>query len=478
MDKFQKIFTEESLEQLNVLENVLLELEGNYKDDQLIDQVFRIIHTLKGNSAMFGFKIIEAYVHNLENIYDLIREHKLELTLELFDITFKSVDHLLGLISDPELKNKTLSTNHKILTAKINEIVNSLHISDNNTTEILDISLQDQTTAISDICTYYIEFIPHQSFLKDGSNPLFLIDDLNSLGKTIVSPNFSKIPEIEELECDSCYISWVIILFSEKEIDEIKDIFIFAEDHCDLEIIMLSDSDLSTNDKFNKKINELKNNHKIDIQELAEWDENKFKEQSKKINTSESPEAGENKTIVDEIKKTYLKSYISSIRVASEKIDTLLNLVSELITKQAELSLLAQQSENSRLIQLAEYIEKIARQFRENAFSISLIPLETILTRFHRMIRDISSKLNKKVEFITIGAETELDKTMIEKITDPIMHIIRNSLDHGIEDPETRIKKGKPANGTITLKSYYSGSYVIIQNSKQKELKELSYEQN
>jgi two-component system chemotaxis sensor kinase CheA len=153
---------------------------------------------------------------------------------------------------------------------------------------------------------------------------------------------------------------------------------------------------------------------------------------------------------------------ISSIRVSSEKLDSLMNLVSELVTTQARLSLFAEQNNIAELTGISENVQKLSRQLRDTAFSIVLIPIEHMLTRFQRLVRDLSNDLKKDVIFITEGAETELDKTIIESLSDPLMHIIRNSLDHGIEETQERIKKGKPKQGKITLKAFYSGANVHI----------------
>jgi two-component system chemotaxis sensor kinase CheA len=149
--------------------------------------------------------------------------------------------------------------------------------------------------------------------------------------------------------------------------------------------------------------------------------------------------------------------------VASEKVDELMNLVIELVTTQARLSLLAEKSHQPELLAVAENIEKITRRLRDSTFSISLVPLETLMTRFQRLVRDLSTELGKEIRFITEGADTELDKTMIESLGDPLMHIIRNSIDHGIEEAFVRVNLGKPRQGKILLKAYYSGNHVVIE---------------
>jgi two-component system chemotaxis sensor kinase CheA len=159
----------------------------------------------------------------------------------------------------------------------------------------------------------------------------------------------------------------------------------------------------------------------------------------------------------------HAEAVASSIRVASDKLDSLMNLVSELVTTQARLSLFSEQNPLPELIAIAENVEKISRQLRDNTFSICLIPLETVVTRFQRLVRDLSHELGKEVVFLTEGTDTELDKTIIENLADPLLHILRNSIDHGLETAEERRKKGKPVQGTILLKAFYSGAHVHIQ---------------
>jgi len=168
---------------------------------------------------------------------------------------------------------------------------------------------------------------------------------------------------------------------------------------------------------------------------------------------------------VDKTTITTKESSISSIRVSSDKLDLLMNLVSELVTTQARLSLYTESDTRTELIAISENVQKLTRQLRDIAFSIVLIPIENMLTRFQRLVRDLSNELKKDVNFVIEGAETELDKTIIENLADPLMHILRNSMDHGIEDPETRVKAGKLRQGKILLKAFYSGANVHIQVS-------------
>lgn len=454
MDKFIYKYLEEATELLADLEDSLLVLENNSSDKDSISQVFRIMHTLKGNSAMFGFQVINDFTHHLENIYDLVRQGKLLLTKEIFDVTLASVDHLRNLLKDSKLENKTLRERNEELTKKIISI-------NTNSPEKVEVKVEHSTKKNSEndlISSYYIYFNPVEDILKNGTNPFFLIEDLCSLGKCFSSPKHI-IPDIHDIKTDKCYTNWHIILETEKTFDDIKDVFIFVEDECDLRIEKISEHSIIEDKTFIEKFESISSHTStaVELSEIQLLFANK-KSSNKKVAKIQDEEKSVEATITKAKDVT-----ISSIRVPSEKIDEMMNLVSELITIQARLSLYSENNPSTDLINIAENIQKLSRQLRDNAFSISLIPIQSVITRFQRLVRDLSVELGKDVEFITEGAETELDKNIIEKLSDPLMHIIRNSLDHGIEDKATRLKLGKPATAKLLLKAFYSGINVFIQ---------------
>ncbi len=241
---------------------------------------------------------------------------------------------------------------------------------------------------------------------------------------------------------------------SNKGINAIIDVFLFVDDLATIEIHKISDINLFNETSFIGIIKEtIKSQKEINIDQLTDLThelEIIFKEKDSKKERN----AGLARTA---------DSKISSIRVSSQKLDSLINRVSELITIQAHLSLFTNQNKNTELEAITEEIEKISRDLRDDIFSIRLIPLETSITRFYRLVRELSNKLKKDITLKTEGTDTELDKNILEGLTEPLMHIMRNSIDHGIEDAETRIKAGKPKQGTITLKAFYSGTNIFIQ---------------
>lgn len=450
MDNFRKKFIEEATEHIQDLEQALLELENSPTNKPLIERVFRAMHSLKGSGAMFGFEKISEFTHHLETVYDLVRNDEMSINSELLNLTLKSVDHLSSLLNEENESPETLMENHKTLIKTIEDF-----ISGNRESSALQFSSKQNKDQSKELQTYFIIFQPFEDIMKNGTNPLFLIDELHTLGKCMTLPLLSKIPLPEEFDRDKCYVSWQIILATDVDINAITDVFIFVEDECVLDVQKISENNLLDNEEFLQKILEAElNKRELTITEIKDF-----------VAALKQPEVKQQvKTNGEEKSSVIVKEQtISSIRVSSDKLDQLMNLVSELVTTQARLSLYAEQDGKTELLNIAENVQKLSRQLRDNAFSIVLIPIENMLTRFQRLVRDLSKELKKEVIFEAEGTDTELDKTIIENLTDPLMHILRNSLDHGIELPDMRIKSGKPRQGKILLKAFYSGANVIIQ---------------
>jgi two-component system chemotaxis sensor kinase CheA len=450
IDNFRKKFIEEATEHIQDIEQALLELEQSPTDKPLIERVFRAMHSLKGSGAMFGFEKISEFTHNLETVYDFVRNEEMVITSELLNLTLASVDHLSSLLKEDNELSDEVRQQHANLMGQIDKFIKANHSSQK--TE----QVEQKTESVSNenIKTYYVLFQPNEDIMSNGTNPLFLLDDINSLGQCIAIPKLKKIPELEEFDSNKCYTSWELVLATAADMSAITDVFIFVEEECELQVKVLCDYNLLILPEFIEKINLLKSQgHDSFLSYLQDFViGNKVAEVKQIIKNKEEKSSPISKD-----------QTISSIRVASDKLDQLMNLVSELVTTQARLSLYAENQSSPELMAIAENVQKLSRQLRDNAFSIVLIPIENMLTRFQRLIRDLSKELKKEVVFEAEGTDTELDKTIIENLTDPLMHILRNSLDHGLEMPDARIAKGKPAAGKILLKAYYSGANVIIQ---------------
>lgn len=489
MDDLIQGFLDEANELIVNIEDSLFNLEKQANDQEAIAAVFRVMHTLKGSGAMFGFSSISSFTHHLENIYDQIRAHKIKLSKEILNLTFESIDLIKKLLETTEAPTGEVKKEYDRLISAFEIICNPMDSQEINTPILNEIE-------IPQIPTYYICFAPNEGIMQNGTNPLYLIDELISLGEGKVFAHIENIPNYRKLQVKNCFVSWEIILSTPDELSDILDVFIFVEDESKVEIQKISDINLLQMEDFVEQLpNYIGSSEESAILELQEFASQIEKAQlNHTTNKSQNLEAKPDESIIEDTTELLVKTAkekeiivleeskkedlavkltsttetttrskgSSSIRVSSDKVETLINLVSEMVTIQARLSLLSQVAQNPEIIEVAEILEKLTRQLRDNAFEISLIPISSLVTRFQRLIRDLSKGLNKEIEFIAEGTDTELDKTIIESLADPLMHIFRNAIDHGIESTEDRIKSGKPAKGTLRFKAYYSGTSVYI----------------
>ncbi len=454
MDNFQSKFLEEASDLINQLEQALLTLEQDTNNPELVDSIFRIMHSLKGGGGMFGFENISNYTHKMENMYDLVRQKKLKVTREMLDVTFESADHITSMLNDDGSKTAEIAANEAILNKRIDALING-----DSKTEAIAATTNVQTADANaeGVQSFYVKVKPYERIQHNGTNPFFLIDELSGLGKNKTNIFYSAIPDFENFVFDETYVYWEMILATDKGEDAIKDVFIFVEDDCEVTIQKIADADIFPMEGIEPLL-VCRHDFPFDLEKIKSLaNAITALEKAKQEKAAKEANAGD-----EHIKKFTKESSISGIRVAAEKIDQLMNLVSELITTQAGLNLYADNNKDNELTRITESLENISRQLRDTAFSITLIPIDYLVVRFRRLVRDLSREVGKEIIFDARGAETELDKTLIEGLSEPLMHILRNSIDHGIETAEERTAKGKPAQGKIILQAYYSGSQVVI----------------
>jgi two-component system, chemotaxis family, sensor kinase CheA len=439
-DKLINTFLAEANELIVDIERCLLDVGRNSEDQENFSAIFRAMHTLKGASGMFGFERVQRLTHHLENIYQDIRDGKRLLDDEISDLTFKTLDQLRILLNGSN--SDTEPAGYSELLEAVMTVCADQHAS----------AKSDQTTSAprsSGETTYYIKFSSHQDIIRNGTNPLYLIDDVLVLGSGISFPFFQELPTLQQLSTDKSYIGFEVILLTDKTEEEIQTVFLFVEGQCELTI-----HKLAVHEQAVKEI-------------LHETDLFADRDQAKPIGLDQVRGVLEKKHArrVTDIANKSVKAKGGNIRVDSHQLDELMNLVSELVTTQARLSLFANNNSSNELAGISENIEKITRRLRDNAFTMSLVPFESIRVRFQRMVAELSKELDKSIDFVTDGMDTKIDKSIIEKLIDPILHILRNCIDHGIETPEIRIANGKAAKGILSLKAFYSGSSVVIEIS-------------
>jgi two-component system, chemotaxis family, sensor kinase CheA len=472
MENYQDAYREETHELLSELETSLLELEQTPEDQNLIGRVFRAMHTIKGSGSMFGFDEIAAFTHEIETVFDLVRQRKITFTPALTNLTLSACDQIQKMVNgekvDPSVKEKIVETFRSIRSQP----------GHNGATESLD-SVTPNTrkeepasNLVPGAVTYRIRFRPHPGLLATGTNPILLLDELRSLGSHQITAQLDAVPRLKELNTESCYLYWDIILTTTEDINAIKDVFIFVEDVCDLTIEAVDASESGETATEYKRLGEIL----VERGDVKEADLTRVLKEQKRIGemlkavgaaddgiiTSALAEQQRVKEVRQERNE---KLNAASIRVAAEKLDTLVDLVGELVTVQASLSQKALAQKDPELISISEQVERLTEELRDNAMSIRMVPIGTTFSRFKRLIRDLSSELGKEVRLVTEGGETELDKTVIEKLNDPLVHIIRNSIDHGIESPEARRNAGKALEGTIRISAVHAGPHVLIRIS-------------
>ncbi len=455
MENLHSVYLEEAEDLFSKIEESLLLLEKSPDDSSLIAEVFRSMHTLKGSSSMYGSSKVADFVHNLETIYDQVRGHEIELSQPIIEATFKSLDHLKKIVQAPDIPDPIDAKYHEKLTAEI------LGLLEDYSGEIAPAKKEVNHSK----CTYFISFTPDKAIFSDGTNPLLLIDELKDLGPSRVYTSIDKRLKSKSYDPKKCYTSWNVILATEDDVNPIKDVFIFVEETSKIVIEKISDVDLLGLSEFTSQLPPNDLNAKLpalkDFKKLVKAVPAEALTRSAEDSLHEDEVDGQEE---EKLQKSHGKEEaITSIRVSADKLDELMNQVSELVTTQAGLSLYAENNFDPTLNAIADNVEKLSRQLRDIAFEMTLIQISNLFRRFNRVTRDISTQLGKSVKFITEGGETELDKKIIDSLADPLMHLIRNSLDHGIESREERVKMGKPEKGTIKLSSYYSGAKVYIQ---------------
>jgi len=464
----QQAFREEAYELLAELETSLLELEERPDDTEVVGQIFRAMHTIKGSGAMFGFTDISTFTHEVETVYDLVRNGRLGVSKALIEVSLKARDHIQSLL------DACCSGEPADLDASA-ELIRELKefMPDSGAEPQARNPEIQEADAAEELRTWRIAFKPHPHILQNGTRISSLIDELSELGTCRSVAQMKNVPSLEELDPELCYVSWNILLTSTCSEDEIRDVFIFVEDDCDLDIHLIDTGDEGEEER--QRLGDIL----IGRGEITQADIDRVLAKSKRIGEM-LVEAGlvdqdqieaalqEQKAIraaqeQKRSKKQEQAPVSSSLRVPAERLDELVNLVGELVTVQSRLSQVAAIRHDADLDSIAEEVERLTEELRDSTLNIRMLPIGSTFSKFKRLVRDIASDLGKDVEFCTAGAETELDKTVIEQLNDPLIHIIRNSMDHGIEMPAVREAAGKPRHGTVFLGAEHAGDSVCIE---------------
>jgi two-component system chemotaxis sensor kinase CheA len=469
-DEYRATFKEEAYELLTELESSLLELEETPDDMDIIGRVFRAMHTIKGSGAMFGFDDIAAFTHEVETVFDMVRNGLLEVSPDLIRNTLAARDQIKALLdasaggdcADLAEGERIISALRKLLPSKTEEASQPAAIAE---------SSRQETPAAGggDKVTYRIRFKPATGIFFSGANPVGLLNELRGLGDCKVVAQRCDLPNLAKMEGELCYICWDIILTTGWGINAIKDVFIFVEDDCELRIDVIDDGGRLDNEADYKKLGDIL----VERGDLSPEEMKRVLSEQKRfgellvekgvVGSDKIQSALMEQQHVREIRQDrQSQETVASIRVPADKLDILVNLVGEMVTVQARLSQIAAIRMEADLLSVAEEVERLTSELRDNALGIRMLPIGTTFSKFKRLVHDLSRELGKEIEMTTDGAETELDKNILEKLNDPLVHLIRNCIDHGIEMPEARKVAGKPGKGTVHLGAVHSGDSVLI----------------
>ncbi len=459
------IFREEAHELLAELESSLLELEKDPASKDLIAQIFRAMHTIKGSGAMFGFDDVAAFTHDIENIYDLIRNGKIAADKNLIALTLSACDVIRAMVDGKEDLDKKavreLSQTFKKLIPATGDAAGTQKPEPPKANKA-------EPPPAPDV-TYRIRFQPESNIFTIGIHPALMLDELRELGVCTITAQTDAIPALSDIDPEMCYVFWDIVLTTSRGLNAIKDVFIFVEDHGKLTINVIDDASPGPADSY-KKIGEIL----AERGDVAPDAVSNVLAKQKKIGEilvetglvdadRISSALAEQKHVREMREKRQVPAdSATSIRVPAERLDRLINMVGELVTVQSRLSQLASHLDDADLALVAEEVERLTAELRDNAMSIRMLPIGNTFNKFKRLVHDLSTELGKEIQLVTEGGETELDKTVIEKLSDPLVHIIRNSIDHGIEIPQARQLAGKAPQGVIRLAAEHSGANVLI----------------
>jgi len=462
MSSLIETFKDEALELLQELEVALLELEESPQDLAPIDRVFRALHTLKGSGGLAGFDSVAGFCHEAETVFELVRSGERQVDEELVSLTLTAQDHLKGMVL-AEFGGTSIDEE---LTAELVAAFQSLQpfhpVQVNQASSSAEIQPGDQST-------YRIRFRPNPNLFRQGVQPQFLLGELARLGEALVVAQFDAVPALDELDPEECWIYWDVLLTTSEDEDTIRDVFIFIEDDCELIVQKIDEGGQLDQEEDYKRLGEIL----VERGDLTREDLEKYLKGKELLGETlvhdGAVDGGKVQSALVEQERIQAlrrerKSHdvLESIRVKSDRLDKLINLVGEMVTVQARLSQLANNSVDADLLSVAEEVERLTWDLRDQVLTIRMLPISGTFTRFKRLVRDLGTELEKDVVLITEGGETELDKSVIDQINDPLVHLVRNSIGHGIESPSVRQAIGKPGKGRITLSARHSGAYVVL----------------
>jgi two-component system, chemotaxis family, sensor kinase CheA len=434
LSQFHDAFFDESFEALDAMEAALLKLDPSAPDPELIHTVFRVAHSIKGGSATFGFNDIASFTHSLETLLDELRAQRIPVSAPVMDLLLRSVDVLRDMLRAVQGMRPIDAQQVADLQFDL-EVAIARHASPTRVQALSGVAAAEGSCQTPEARPpWRIWFRPYAQFFARGNDPLRMLRELAALGRVEVRADLATLPALAQLDAQSCHLAWSIELDGEARESEIREVFDWATGECDLQIERTAPPTASSAEPTAS----VAPAHVIPLSAA-----------SAKVESAGIADSG-------------------SIRVSVEKIDELMNIVGELVITQAMLSQLGSSVDGPAAdrfrLGLAQ-LERNMRELQESVMRVRMLPISVVFSRFPRMVRDLAQRLGKQVELRITGDQTELDKTVLEKIGDPLVHLVRNSIDHGIEGPQTRAAAGKAPTGVVRLDACHRGGNIAVEVS-------------
>ncbi len=409
-------FRIEAGELLEQVEQGLLDLEHRLDDMNLVNAVFRGLHTLKGSGAMFGFDALAAFTHHCESAFDRVRKGDVRATPELVSVILSAADHMRALVDGdaPAAHGQAI----------LDRLAGAVDAAAGGGAPVPAPAPRKQGWALS--------FRLPPDAMANGTSPLALLDELRELGEATIVATFDKVPTLDDLNPGHCFVGWDCTLIGDISREAIEDVFLFVMDDMEITITPLAVEEAEA--------------------EVAATPEHASVTMDAPVAANDTTPRGASAN----------RSQGEHVRVPAERLDELMDRVGELVIAQSRLSQLAGNGHDLSLRSVSEEIERLAGEMRDTMMILRMVPVSTLFGRFRRLIHDLANETGKAIELVTEGETTEVDKTVIERLFDPLVHIIRNSCDHGLEKAADRIAAGKSASGVIRLSAHQAGGEVLI----------------
>jgi two-component system chemotaxis sensor kinase CheA len=478
-----KIYQVEVQDTMESAEQLLLQLEESPTDTGLINAVFRDLHTIKGSSAMNGIDQVASFIHKLEDAYDQARNGELRVNAELIDVALKSLDYVRQLIDAQADVSKT----DQAAAAAIQSRIDSLMVASVAVTAEV-VLLDPQATGdnneedVPSHNLYHVKFVPDANLMFRGTNVIGLLEEILELGPCRLVTDIRQVPSLDEIKPDTIYTSWRMLIAFAGDQELLDDVFMFVVDDCvvsidplvqditfgkayqlveSLYLLLDTDPDLGV-DRLEDAARALLEDSQNTDSLVAVHATTGTANANATINQPTEQPSSESVVASSSFTGQKFAADKEFIRVPSERLDMQLDLVGELVIAQAGLTQYSGMARDTRLDAIAEVIERLTDDLRDNAMNLRMLPVGNLFSRYKRVVRDMALRIGKQITLTTEGDETELDKTVIDQLGDPLVHLIRNSVDHGLESAVERIAAGKASTGTIKLSAAHVGSNVVI----------------